>query len=205
MLLFALGLGCGVASIVAASVASVRTLEGGEASAVDHARPVAIVLIAANHDNSIERVVDRQTGCRGFSHVVVDCCELDPEGRRLVYDCFPREGVRRVVLSERYGTCGGRARKRVRIELPNADGERMRGAMSALIGAPYDVAAAIDPRRRGLVCSRLVMRGLPDDLARCVHPYAPRHPISPNDIARAFGVCGPNSADVAIPPARRTA
>lgn len=199
MLLFCAGMACGVMGLAGLSVAAVRTIEGSDAAGVESDRPVAIVLVAADHANVIERTVDTQTGRRGFSHVVVDCGEVDQDGRRLVYDCFPREGVRRVVLSERYGTCRGQLRKRVQVTLPEADGDRMRGAMAALVGAPYDVAATIDPRRRGLVCSRLVMRGLSEDLAARVRPHTPRHPISPNDLARAFGVRGPNSPDVAIP------
>lgn len=202
MILFGCGLLCGAAGLAAVSTASARTLEGLDVARVDRGRAVSFVLIAADHGNTIERIVDLKTGRLGFSHVVVDCCDVDAEGRRLVYDCFPREGVRRVALSERYGTCRGQLRKRVRVCLPDADGERMRGAMAALVGAPYDVAASLDPRRRGLVCSRLVMRGLDDDLARRVRATKPRHPISPNDLARAFGVCGPNSPDVAVPPAR---
>lgn len=199
MILFAAGLCCGALGWALASRAAVRTVDGATAAHVDFDEPVAVVLIAADKECPIERVVDAQTGYRGFSHVVVDCGEFDTDGRHLVYDCFPREGVRRVAISERYGSVRGRPRKRVRVVLPPSDSEHMRGAMSALVGAPYDVVAALAPKRRGLVCSRLVMRGLPDELARRVTPLQPRHPISPNDLARAFGVHGPNAPDVAVP------
>mgnify|MGYP000017328156 CR=1 FL=1 len=201
MIGFGLGLCLGGVSVAMVSRAAVRTIEGAQVAYVDTESPVAVVLIAADRENRVERVVDAQTGHRGFSHVVVDCGEFDPQGRHLVYDCFPREGVRRVSVSERYGSSSGRPRARVRIVLPPDDGEYMRGAMAALLGAPYDVVAAIAPRRRrrGLVCSRLVMRGLPEDLAQRVTPLQPRHPIAPNDLARAFGVHGPNAPDVAVP------
>ena len=199
MIVFGLGLCCGLLGAAAAGTAAVRTVEGAHVADVEEACPVAVLLVAADRNNRIERLVDRQTGCRGFSHVVVDCGEFDEAGRRLVYDCFPREGVRRVVLSERYGSVQGRVRRRVRVSLPEADGERMRGAMAALVGAPYDVVATVDPRRRGLVCSRLVMRGLSPDLARRVRPLSSRHPVAPNDLARAFGIAGPSAPDVAIP------
>ncbi len=199
MIVFGLGLCCGVLGFAVLSTAAERTVDGVEAAGVDPRRPVSVVLVAADHGSRIERLVDRQTGHRGFSHVVVDCGEVDHDGRSLVFDCFPREGVRRVALSDRYGSGQGRPRKRVRVVLRGGDGEHMRGAMMALVGAPYDVAAAIDPRRRGLVCSRLVMRGLPMDLARRVQPFSPRRPISPNDLARAFGVHGPNAPDVTVP------
>ena len=201
MIGFGVGLCCGAVGVAMVSRAAVRTVDGAPVAYVDDASPVAVVLIAADKESHVERVVDAQTGYRGFSHVVVDCGEYDPQGRHLVYDCFPREGVRRVPVSERYGSASGRPRPRVRVVLPPEDGEHMRGAMAALLGAPYDVVAAIAPRRRrrGLVCSRLVMRGLPDDLAQRVTPLQPRHPISPNDLARAFGVHGPHAPDVAVP------
>lgn len=201
MIAFGVGLFCGAVGLAAASQAAVRTVEGAAVAYVDDTQPVAVVLIAADKACRIERVVDAQTGHRGFSHVVVDCAEFDADGRALVYDCFPREGVRRVAVSERYGSACGRPRKRVRVLLPPDDGAYMRGAMSALVGAPYDVIATVAPRRRrGLVCSRLVMRGLPEELARRVAPMQPRHPIAPNDLARAFGVHGPTAPDVAVPP-----
>jgi len=199
VILFGLGLCCGALGFALGSSAAVRTVDGAEVAHVDFALPVAFVLIAADRSSGVERVVDAQTGYRGFSHVVVDCGEFDEQGRHLVYDCFPREGVRRIALSERYGSAGGRPRRRVRVQLPPSDGAYMRGAMSALVGAPYDVVAAVAPGRRGLVCSRLVMRGLPEELARRVTPLEPRHPISPNDLARAFGVHGPTAPDVAVP------
>lgn len=200
MIGFGVGLCCGVAGVVMVSRATVRTVDGAVVDRVDTEAPVAVVLIGADKQSRLERVVDAQTGYRGFSHVVVDCAEFDGQGRHLVYDCFPREGVRRVSVSERYGSASGRPRPRVRVVLPPEDGEYMRGAMAALVGAPYDVIAAVAPRRRrGLVCSRLVMRGLPEDLAQRVMPLQPRHPISPNDLARAFGVHGPYAPDVAVP------
>ena len=201
MIGFGLGICCGVVGVGVVSRAAVRTVDGAPLAYVDPAIPVSVVLIAADRSSHVERLVDAQTGHRGFSHVVVDCGEFDPQGRHLVYDCFPREGVRRVAVSERYGSAAGRPRPRVRVVLPPEDGEYMRGAMTALVGAPYDVVAAFAPRRRrrGLVCSRLVMRGLPAELARRVTPLQSRHPISPNDLARAFGVHGPSAPDAAVP------
>ena len=199
MIGFAVGLCCGALGVAVVSREAVRTMAGASVASVDPTVPVAVVLIAADKTSRVERVVDAQTGHRGFSHVVVDCGEFDGLGRHLVYDCLPREGVRRVAVSERYGSVGGRPRSRVRVVLPPEDGEYMRGAMAALVGSPYDVIAAFAPRRPGLVCSRLVMRGLPVELAQRVKPLEPRHPISPNDLARAFGVHGPHAPDVAIP------
>lgn len=198
MLKFAVGVACGAAAIAALSMAGNRTVPGAVEYQVDTDRGVAFVLIGADHFRRIEREVDERTGRLGFSHVVVDAGELDPQGRRLVYDCFPREGVRRVVLSERYGSERGKMRPRVRVSLPERAVEHARGAMNALVGTPYDLASAVAPSRPGLVCSRLVMRGLPEDLAERVRPMSDRHPISPNDLARAFGVAGPYSPDVVL-------
>ena len=80
-MLFALGLCCGALGLAAVSTAAVRTVDGIEAAGVDPQRPVSVVLVAADPNSRIERLVDRQTGHRGFSHVVVDCGVRDAEGR----------------------------------------------------------------------------------------------------------------------------
>lgn len=197
LMMLGVGAALGATAVAVAASATKRTLPGVQRYTV-RGGGVSIVLIGANQSVLIEREVDRSTGSTGFSHVVIDASEVDDLGRRLVYDCFPLEGVRRVVLSERYGSAKGQPRPRVRVTLPPDAAEHMRGAMSALIGAPYDVAATVDPKRVGLVCSRLVMRGLTKDLASRVRPFCKRHPISPNDLARAFGVASPYSKDVQL-------
>jgi len=66
------------------------------------------------------------------------------------------------------------------------------------VGQAYDVWTAFVPSRKGLVCSRMVMRALPPVLTTSVRPHSDRHPISPNDLARAFGVSSPLSHDVMV-------
>jgi hypothetical protein len=143
--------------------------------------------------------VDHRTGGLGFSHVVIDACERDETGARLVYDCFPREGVRRVRLSERYGSNhDGSPRPIVRAVVPRAFGPRVRAAASALVGQSYDLLTAFAPSRDRLVCSLMVMRVLPREFVASVRSSNTRHPISPNDLARAFGVASPYSHDVMV-------
>ncbi len=159
---------------------------------------VSILLVGADRERFVERQVDDRSGGLGFSHVVVDASETDTLGRRLVYDCFPNEGVRRVRVAERYGTVRGRPRPIVRVFLPPLAGAEMRGAVRAQLGKPYDLPAVVDPRRPGLVCSRLVLVGLPSALRDRIKPWNSRHPISPNDLARAFGVTDPYAMDVEL-------
>ena len=194
------GAGLGVVAATAVSRAAFRTVEGHDVAAVDRDRSVAVLLIGADHRNRVEREVDERTGGLGFSHVVVDAGERDESGARLVYDCFPREGVRRVRLSERYGSDRGGYLMRpvVRAVIPKSHGDHVRSTLSALVGQSYDVLAAFAPSRNGLVCSRMVLRVLPDSTCSRVRSHSARHPISPNDLARAFGVASPFSHDVMV-------
>ena len=195
----AVGVVGGAAAAVALDRAANRTLEGHDVASVDRGRSVAVLFIAADHDSRIERGVDTRTGNVGFSHVVVDAGERDDTGARLVYDCFPREGVRRVRLSERYGSHrNGMLRPMVRAVIPARHAERVRAALGAIVGQSYDVLTAFAPSRDRLVCSLMVMKALPRDLTRGVRPHSPRHPVSPNDLARAFGIAGPFSHDVMV-------
>ncbi|MGH1343786.1 MAG: hypothetical protein ACRBN8_19675 [Nannocystales bacterium] len=193
------GAGLGVFGVTMLGRAANRTLEGREVASVDRDRSVAVLLIGADHSSRVEKSVDERTGGRGFSHVVVDASERDETGARLVYECFPREGVRRIRFSERYGSDGTeRMRPMVRAVIPRAWGESVRASLSALVGQVYDVWTAFLPSRKGLVCSRMVLRALPPALTANVRPHSDRHPISPNDLARAFGVSSPLSHDVMV-------
>lgn len=193
------GVGIGVAAVTVMGRSVNRILDGHEVASVDRNRSVAVLLIGADHSSRVERNVDERTGGRGFSHVVVDAAERDETGARLVYECFPREGVRRIRFSERYGSDGTeRMRPIVRAVIPKVWGEYVRASLGALVGQVYDVWTAFLPSRKGLVCSRMVMRALPPSLTNNVRPYSDKHPISPNDLARAFGVSSPLSHDVMV-------
>lgn len=197
----ALGAGLGASAAIYAGRAANRTVEGHEVASIDRARSVAVLLVGADHASRIERGVDRQTGGLGFSHVVIDAGERDETGARLVYDCFPREGVRRVRLSERYGSNrDGTPRPIVRAVVPRVHNERVRSAAAALVGQSYDVLTAFAPSRDRLVCSLLAMKVLPPELTSGVRPSSRWHPVSPNDLARAFGVASPYSHDVMVSP-----
>lgn len=197
----AVGALAGAGAAYAVGRAANRTVESRVAASVDADRSSAVLLIGADHRNWVERNVDESTGGVGFSHVVVDAAERDENGARLVYDCFPREGVRRVRLSERYGSAGRdreAMRPVVRAVIPNRWAAHVRSGLAALVGQAYDVLTAFAPSRGGLVCSHMVMRVLPPELTRNVRPHSSRFPVSPNDLARAFGVASPYSHDVMV-------
>ena len=194
----AVGIALGAVCTYVGGRALSNTREGESCSWVDDSRRVAIVLVGAS-ERLVERQVDRRTGSLGFSHVIVDAAEHNARGQRLVYDVLPLLGVHRVPLSHRYGSRRNLLpRPLVRISLPVEVGTELRGAMRSQVGLPYDLPATVDPKRPGLVCSRLVHRGLPMSLRSRIKPHSKRHPVSPNCIARAFGVEGPFSPDVEL-------
>jgi hypothetical protein len=71
------------------------------------------------------------------------------------------------------------------------------GAARSLLGATYDVAGG-----GGYVCSEFVTSCLPEALAKHVRAHklyqAPGGFITPNQIAVAFGIQGPEDDDVLV-------
>jgi hypothetical protein len=155
--------------------------EGLSAAAIRPSCGVSIVLV---EPDAVSRIIDAATGGHGFSHVVVDGCEVDGEGRPLLIDCQPGLGVARVPES----TYAGRGR--VRVWMPLCEGRELYGCVRALVGQPYDLLGLVMPKQGlagGLICSQLVYECLPRRLQALVPPWPRDRPVAPNDLARAFG------------------
>lgn len=109
-------------------------------------------------------------------------------------DCRPGHGVHRRPLEDIIS-----GRRHVRIVLPLAEGREAYGCARARLGESYDglglFFTAGGGRRRGTICSELVYECLPERLRRSI-AVPPGRPVAPNDIAAAFGVRSPDSADV---------
>lgn len=182
MILLGATLGVGV------TLAALTLMRGdgqGEGVPVGELRPscgVSIVLFEAVGAES--EIIDAATGGHGFSHVVIDGCEADDQGRPLMIDCRPGLGVARVPAQEY------RDRDRVRIWLPRCEGREMYGCARGRVGQPYDALGLIVPKTGpvgGLVCSQLVYECLPVDLRERIPPWPQSRPVAPNDLAIGFG------------------
>ena len=180
MILLGASLGIGL------TLAAFTLMRGeGEGIPVGTLRPacgVSIVLFEVEGTES--KLIDAATGGHGFSHVALDGCEADDQGRPLLIDCRPGLGVARVPLDD-YGNRG-----RVRVWLPRCEGRELYGCARGRVGQPYDALGLIVPKTGpvgGLVCSQLVYECLPAKLRQRVPPWPKSRPVAPNDLAQAFG------------------
>ena len=187
----------GVMMGVGATVAALAALrgQGSPGAEVGGVRPSCGVSLVLWEPASIEgRIIDAATGGIGFSHVVLDACEVDSQGASLVIDCRPAVGVTRIPLYD-YGE-----RKPTRVWLPLMAGRELYGCVRGRIGLPYDALGLVLPKTGpvgGVVCSQLVFECMPDSLRKKVPPWPPSRPVAPNDLARGFGAV-PGGEDIVL-------
>lgn len=169
---------------LAVAVLAIGRGNGSEGLPVASIRPACGVSILFFEPGESSQWIDQATGGHGFSHVAVDGCEADAEGRPLLIDCKPQLGVARVLGSTYDG------RRRVRVWLPLCEGREFYGCIRGRVGTPYDLLDLVAPNKGlagGLVCSQLIYECLPQQLQARVPPWPRHRPVAPNDLARAFG------------------
>ncbi len=178
--------------VAALAVASVGRKPPVAQASVRPSCSVSVLLIERDRV-PLSRAIDLASGGLGFSHAAWDACE-EVGGIPVGIDCRPGQGVHRRPLVDIVGS-----RRFVRVVLPLSEGREAYGCARARVGERYDGLAffvnAPRARRRGTICSELVFDCLPESLRARVDFPAGR-PVSPNDLARAFGVRGVDSPDV---------
>ena len=158
---------------------------------------VSIVLVGASADDPFLTVIDSQTGSLGFAHSYIDSCELDSRGRPLVIDCEPAKGVVHALLE----TVHAEKRKEVRIVFKGAVAREVYGCARTKVGLGYDFMAMVMPHgnhSKGVTCSTLVYQCLPRVFRQRIEEMRDGRKLSPNLIAEAFGIDGPDDADVEV-------
>lgn len=156
----------------------------GEGMPVAEIRPSCGVSVLLFEPDDSSRVIDEITGGYGFSHVALDGCEVDEQGRPLLIDCQPGIGVARVLADSYDG------RGRARVWMPLCEGRELYGCVRGRVGQPYDLLGLVWPSEgleSGLICSQLIYECLPQRLQALVPPWPRDRPVAPNDLARAFG------------------
>jgi hypothetical protein len=118
--------------------------------------------------NIISRMIDEFTGAYGYSHVTVDCGEIDKStGKRVMVESMPGMSVHRTFLDE-YGPRGF-----LRIPLSKVKGIEIHGFRACIlskIGEKYDIEEALtwgrvdDPAKQ--ICSDLATVCLPEEIQR---------------------------------------
>lgn len=160
----------------------------------------AILIFEASDE--LGRIIDKITGGYGYSHVAIDCCEVEKEtGKRLMIEATSH-GVERS-YQDRYGS-----RAVERVPLRGVDCKKFCDSVKSKIGQQYDITEAIT---LGLVdaddkqiCSGLAKNGLKDAGSSIIEEIIRRsgslgknsvivYPdgkifISPNGFAEFFGV-----------------
>jgi hypothetical protein len=164
------------------------------------------------------RLIDGLTGGKGYSHVTVDCGEVDqPSGKAVMVESTVDQTVSRKFLDE----YGERPFVRIPLSKVGVDPDQFCGCVEEKLGQHYDYLEALtlgavdDPARQ--VCSDLAAVCLPEDLRKdialkrrlgilrrasvSVHSSPSTHGlrefISPNGFAEYFGA--PHGKDISEP------
>lgn len=175
-------------------------LENGE-------RAGSLLLFAPR--NAIGAVIDRMTGGYGYSHLAIDCGEVDaPSGKRVMIEATPALGVHNA-FQDQYGE---RKFARIPLRKTGIDVDRFCDCIRSKLGEKYSdeeiltLGLVENPAKQ--ICSDLATVCLPKDmLVSMAHYYQTGFPyrlspvliygmldknfhlfISPNGFAQYFGV-----------------
>ena len=172
---------------------------------VDSGHPCALLVFVPRNLKS--RLIDDGTGGFGYSHVTIDCAEVDqPTGKHVMTESTTQDVVHRS-FQDHYGS---RPFARILLTHLDLDAQKFRDCVNEKLGEPYDAKEALtwgavdDPAKQ--ICSDLAGDCLPTELradiahARLagrlrrlsvsVHRHFRREPhvfISPNGFAEYFG------------------
>lgn len=143
---------------------------------------VSLVLVGVDPSSPISTGIDAKTGRAGFSHVYLDACRVDELGRRVVIDYTAARGVHWSDAS------GYAARAKATIELGGELGAEVFGCVASKLGAPFRIAPLIAMVENDTTCTGLIVHCMPPALRRELRDRTGDRCVSPNDLARFFGV-----------------
>jgi hypothetical protein len=167
--------------------------------------------------NEVSRTINELTGRYGYSHLAIDCGEVDlPTGRRVMVESTVAPGVHYAFLDE----YGGRPFARIPLQNTGMDVEAFCECVHARVGEHFDDLEVIslgvldNPARQ--ICSDVATVCLPEEMCqriiRChdgmvLHPLSvARHEmldarnrlfVSPNGYAEFFNI--PHGQDIHLP------
>jgi hypothetical protein len=145
---------------------------------------VAIVLVAVDPADPVSTAIDARTGRRGFSHVYVDPCRIEPgSGRRMVVGYSVARGVHWSYADKYKPT-----RDRVRVRLDAATGSELWGCVRSRIGKPLHVESVVLGIDTASSCVGLIVTCLPFAVQAKLRALQEGPCVSPNTLARYFGV-----------------
>ena len=176
---------------VVSSVAG-RVEQGPDAAGTDPACGVCIMFLSPI-DTPLSQAINNKTGKLGFSHCCIDACEVDEKGVRVCIDCTIGKGVYRAPVADVTAD-----RKCVRVFLPLVEGKETYGCARSKVGQRYSVGSLAGASwGTGTTCAEMVADCLPTRIGQAITRPHDRA-LAPNDIARFFGVSGPDSPDMKV-------
>ena len=188
MIGFAIGIAAATMGTALGAKAIRRRHHTERLRAEGYAQHCTVGLLFFVPDTATGRAIDRTSGSLGFSHVAIDGCEVDSEGRRLLIDCQAGQGVTRNLVSDPSYV----NRPHVRVELMGPKAFEFYGCARAKVGLDFDPSL-----RSGLTCAQLVYECMPRTWQEAVDGWrqygSPADLMSPNQIAAALGLTGPDS------------
>lgn len=143
---------------------------------------LAIVLVGVD-DSRISQQIDRMTGGLGFSHSYFDPCRVDEIGVRRVVGYSVARGVHWADEDE-YKS----GRRKVRIELDATTGAEIWGCVRTRFGRPLRVSSLVLGVDSAATCVGLIVACLPYAMQQELRAVQVGPCISPNTLARYFGV-----------------
>jgi hypothetical protein len=189
---------------------------GEEVADADAPKPTGPFTVDAGHACALlvfvplslkSRLIDDATGGYGYSHVALDCAEVDQESGKHVMTESTMQYVVHRSFQERYGS---RPFARVPLSQHGVEAEKFRACVNEKLGEPYDDKEALtwgavnDPAKE--VCSDLAADCLPSELRADIarehragrlsrlsvsdhrrFKKEPRVFVSPNGLAEYFG------------------
>lgn len=174
-----------VGALASAAFGLVRERQADRSQRVDHVpRPactLSIVLVGVDASSRVSTAIDAATGRRGFSHVLFDPCR-ERDGTPLVVDYTMRRGVHWSSLDTYDG------RRLERVELDAQTGLETWGCVRAHLGRPFRGVELAAGNAEAGSCVGLIVKCLPWSLQQAMVPLIEGPCVSPNTLARYFGV-----------------
>ena len=135
--------------------------------------------------NEISRTINSLTGRYGYSHLAVDCGEIDvPTGRRVMVEVTMGPGVH-YAFQDEYGK---RPFVRISLRETGMDVEKFCACVHAKVGEKFDDLEAItlgmfdNPARQ--ICSDLATVCLPEEMQEKIRRYHKRAVLHPLSVVR---------------------
>lgn len=142
---------------------------------------MGVVLVGRDDRSRVSIAIDAATGRRGWTHVLFDPCQ-EHDGERRFVDYTVARGVHWSTLAPYEG------RALARVELDVVTASETWGCVRARLGRPFRALPLLAGHDTVGSCVGLIVHCLPWHMQRAMRVYQEGPCLSPNTLARYFGV-----------------